>query len=105
MQGMKQGKRHVLALLTIALLCVLSACGQPQIPLDYGDEVAFEADLNEGKNLEGKTVSFTAAELHPQSLYGYSGPPCHSYGLSFSARRVDARYHRAGVVKSPQPVG
>lgn len=50
---------------------MLSACGQPQIPLDYGDEVAFEADLNEGKNLEGKTVSFTAAELHLQSLYGY----------------------------------
>ena len=36
-------------------------------------------------------------------IWQLSGPPCHSYGLSFSAQRADARYHRAGVVKSPPP--
>ena len=63
--------RRITALLAVLLICTLSACGQSQIPLDYGDETAFEADLNAGKNLVGKTVSFVAAELHPQSLYGY----------------------------------
>ena len=36
-------------------------------------------------------------------IWQLSGLPCHLYGLSFSARRADARYHRAGVVKSPPP--
>ena len=63
--------RRIAVLLAAVLLCLLPACGQSQIPLDYGDEIAFEADLNAGKNLVGKTVSFVAAELHPQSLYGY----------------------------------
>ena len=63
--------RRITALLAVLLICTLSACGQSQIPLDYGDETAFEADLNAGKNLVGKTVSFVAAELHPQSLFVY----------------------------------
>lgn len=68
---MSRWNRRITALLAVLLICTLSACGQSQIPLDYGDETAFEADLNAGKNLVGKTVSFVAAELHPQSLYGY----------------------------------
>ena len=48
-------------------------------------------------------MALPKAELHPQSLYGYSGLPCHSYGLLFSAQRADARYHRAGVVRLPPP--
>ena len=70
---MSRWNRRITALLAVLLICTLSACGQSQIPLDYGDETAFEADLNAGKNLVGKTVSFVAAELHPQSLYGYGG--------------------------------
>lgn len=68
---MKYLNRRIAAILVVTLICLLSACGQQQIALDYGDEIAFEADLNAGKNLVGKTVSFVAAELHPQSLYGY----------------------------------
>ena len=68
---MKHQNRGIAVSLAAVLICLLSACGQAQIPLDYGDEIAFEADLNAGKNLVGKTVSFVAAELHPQSLYGY----------------------------------
>ena len=41
--------RRITALLAVLLICTLSACGQSQIPLDYGDETAFEADLNAGK--------------------------------------------------------
>lgn len=40
--------------------------------IDYGDAESFEADLNEGKNLEGKIVRFVAGELHPKSAYGYN---------------------------------
>ncbi|MBR1476440.1 MAG: hypothetical protein IJ608_00565 [Lachnospiraceae bacterium] len=57
----------------IAVICTigLASCGVPKTILDYGDAEAFEAALNNGENLEGKTVQFIAAELHPQSLYGY----------------------------------
>ena len=68
---MKHLNRGIAVLLAAVLICLLSACGQSQIPLDYGDEIAFEADLNAGKNLVGKTVSFVAAELHSQSISGY----------------------------------
>ena len=36
--------------LGLLLMCMLSACGDTGVPLDYGDETAFEADLNAGKN-------------------------------------------------------
>lgn len=68
---MKHRNSRCAVLLAAVLLCMLTACGQAKIPLDYGDETAFEADLNAGKDLVGKTVSFVAAELHPQSLSGY----------------------------------
>ena len=47
---MSRWNRRITALLAVLLICTLSACGQSQIPLDYGDETAFEADLNAGKN-------------------------------------------------------
>ncbi len=54
------------------LILILSGCGQSEIPLDYGDAGAFEAALNRGENLEGKTVRFCASELHPDSAFGYN---------------------------------
>lgn len=48
---MSRWNRRITALLAVLLICTLSACGQSQIPLDYGDETAFEADLNAGKTL------------------------------------------------------
>lgn len=39
--------------------------------IDYGDAESFEAALNEGKNLEGKVVRFTAVKLVPDSAFGY----------------------------------
>lgn len=68
-----KGFRKLLSIaLGLLLLCIMSACGDSGFPLDYGDEVAFEADLNAGKNLEGKTVSIIVGELHPQSAFGYN---------------------------------
>lgn len=68
---MKHRNKWPAVLLATVLICMMTACGQAKIPLDYGDEAAFETDLNAGKDLVGKTVSFVAAELHPQSLSGY----------------------------------
>ncbi|ADU21865.1 hypothetical protein [Ruminococcus albus] len=45
---------------------------QDRVHLDYGDEEAFEAALNSGDDLNGKTVSIIAQELHPESIYGYN---------------------------------
>lgn len=42
------------------------------VHLDYGDVQSFEAALNTGEALQGKTVRFTADELHPDSKYGYN---------------------------------
>jgi len=40
--------------------------------IDYGDAESFEAALNNGENLEGKIVMFTAEELRPDSALGYN---------------------------------
>ena len=42
------------------------------VVIDYGDAESFEAALNEGKNLEGKVVRFTAKEIHPNSALGFN---------------------------------
>lgn len=55
----------------VAILC-LSACANSKVTLDYGDAASFEAALNAGENLEGKTVQFIAGELHPDSAFGYN---------------------------------
>ena len=75
-----------LCLLLSLMLCACGAEGQQKqesaaaetsedievIYLDYGDEQVFEKKLNEGENLEGKTVRFTAREVHPDSALGYN---------------------------------
>ena len=43
-----------------------------EVVIDYGDAESFEAALNEGKNLEGKVVQFTAKEIHPNSAIGFN---------------------------------
>lgn len=45
---------------------------EPSVILDYADAESFEAALNNGENLEGKTVAFVAKELHPDSKLGYN---------------------------------
>ena len=66
---MKVGK-IMIALLTAAMILGICGCS-PKVVIDYGNAEAFEAALNRGENLEGKTVSFVAKELHPDSKLGY----------------------------------
>ena len=49
----------------------LIGCGKNTVA-DYGNAEAFEAALNNGDNLEGKIVIFTAGEVHPDSALGYN---------------------------------
>jgi hypothetical protein len=39
---------------------------------DYPDEVTFETALNNGEDTVGKTVVFTVASVHPDSLLGFN---------------------------------
>ena len=39
---------------------------------DYNDITQFEADLNSGKSMEGKIVSFVVNDIKPQSAFGYN---------------------------------
>ena len=39
---------------------------------DYNDINEFESDLNEGKSMEGKVVSFVVDDIKPQSAFGYN---------------------------------
>lgn len=49
----------------------LIGCGKNTVA-DYGNAEVFEAALNNGENLEGKVVIFTAGEVHPDSVFGYN---------------------------------
>ena len=42
------------------------------INVDYENAKDFEADLNSGKDLTGKTVKFEVRKLRPDSAFGYN---------------------------------
>ncbi len=46
--------------------------GEESCTLDYGNDKAFETALNNGETLDGKTVRFTAKEIHPDSALGFN---------------------------------
>lgn len=58
--------------LALLLLLSLAACGAKEIKPDYADAASFEAALNTGADLTGKTVRFTVGELVPDSAFGYN---------------------------------
>ncbi len=79
--------RKILSLaLALLLTFALTSCGSEtqngsnskkettakSIKVDYENEVVFEKALNDGIDVTGKTVKFTADELHPDSLVGYN---------------------------------
>jgi len=63
--------RLVLTMVFSLMVFSLAGCGATKVVADYGNAEAFEAALNNGENLEGKIVSFTAGEIHPDSAAGY----------------------------------
>src|SRR5699024_3021085 len=63
-------KKLFLILLPIfSALLLLTGCGE--VGPDYTTE-AFEEALNEGENLEGKTVEITMDNLEPDSVFDYN---------------------------------
>lgn len=73
-KNMKKVKRIVLTLGCVLCMSVaMFGCGQnADVKVDYPDETAFETALNNGDNLEGKTVEICVAEFEPQSAFGYN---------------------------------
>lgn len=70
---MKAIKKIITMSIIFSMLCMtLCACGSKSIVVDYADAASFEAALNAGENLEGKTLIFEALELHPDSAAGYN---------------------------------
>lgn len=49
----------------------LAACGTSEKKADY-DTKSFEAALNKGKDLTGKTVSVDVVDLKPDGAFGYT---------------------------------
>ena len=64
-------KRVVVALLAALLVIALAGCGEKPAP-DYADAASFEAALNAGLDLTGKTVQFTVSAYVPNSTFGYN---------------------------------
>lgn len=71
---MKIFKKALCVFVVFLITLFLTACGKQgeTVVINYADEQSFEAALDNGENLEGKVVRFTALELHPKSAWGYN---------------------------------
>jgi|GEM_PF-1437367 prophage lp2 protein 7 len=65
--------KKVFVCLCVILALVLGvSCGTEAVTLDYKDATTFEADLNAGKDLTGKTVRITVDKFVPDSAFGFN---------------------------------
>lgn len=70
---MKKIKTLTVLLCIVCLLVGFTGCAQnSEVTLDYTDETAFETALENGDNLEGKTVNFNVSQIIPDSAFGYN---------------------------------
>lgn len=69
---MKTLKRTFCFLIMVMILLSFSACKRTRETVHYTDAQSFEASLNDGENLEGKTVRFVALVMTPDSAFGYN---------------------------------
>ena len=58
-------------IICVFLCCFLTACGG-EVKVDFANAKDFEAALNAGDDLTGKTVTFTIDALVPDSAFGYN---------------------------------
>lgn len=65
-------KKTITTLIIALLLILLVGCGAVEVAPDYTDAASFEAALNTGADLTGKTVQFTVTEVIPDSAFGYN---------------------------------
>ena len=56
----------------IVLILTLCACNGKEITPDFPDAESFEAALNAGDDLTGKTVAITVTKFVPDSAFGYN---------------------------------
>ena len=65
-------KRILTVLLLLAFMLSLVGCGSGNVTPDYENAASFEAALNAGEDLTGKTVKITVDALVPNSAFGYN---------------------------------
>ncbi len=70
-------KKYLFVFVAVLLMIsMLSACGgskaEKETVVDFADAASFEAALNNGDDLTGKTVSFVVREIVPDSAFGYN---------------------------------
>lgn len=63
--------KKVAVLIMICTLLALSIFGCGKVSPDYSNAADFEAALNNGDDLTGKTVSIDVDNFEPQSAFGY----------------------------------
>ena len=51
--------------------CIITGCGTTAV-IDYESAADFEAALNNGEDLTGKTVTFTVKAIAPDSAFGFN---------------------------------
>ena len=65
-------RKIICFLCAVLLLVSLVGCGSKTVVPDYEDVTSFEAALNAGEDLTGKTVRFTVNAFEPASAFGYN---------------------------------
>jgi len=66
-------KKVFVFLVAALMVFALVGCGEKEEPApDYADAASFEAALNSGADLTGKTVQFGVDTLVPNSAFGYN---------------------------------
>ena len=69
-------KKYFSLIVLVVFVISLVGCGgakeSAEIVVDYPDVVDFESALNNGDDLTGKTVTFTADKLVPDGVMGYT---------------------------------
>lgn len=61
-----------LIMAVIMIVSLVSCGGSKEIVPDYEDAASFEAALNEGEDLTGKTVRITVDNFIPDGTFGYT---------------------------------
>lgn len=65
-------KLIAILLIVIFTFSIIGCDKKEELKVDYPNEADFEAALNAGENLIGKTVTFTVTDFKPDSAFGYN---------------------------------
>lgn len=65
-------KKFALIISIVLVVICIAGCGSKSITPDYTDAASFEAALNDGMDVVGKTVQFKVDSFVPNSAFGYN---------------------------------